>query len=78
MTDTNKAAGEVKIYAGYRPRDFMDIELGYSGTGDWEAKDTYSNFVSARQEVHQRFSAKALHLSASFRPVALVTGHSLS
>lgn len=75
--DTNKAAGEVKIYAGYRPLGFMDVEIGYSATGDWESGATYSNFMSASQEVHQRFSAKALHVSASFRPVPGGYGHGL-
>ncbi len=76
-SNSNRAAGEVKIYAGYRPRDFLDVEIGYSGTGDWTYDATYSNFVSARQEVRQRFSAKALHVSASFRPVEYGYGHGL-
>ncbi len=77
MMDHSRAAGEVKVYGGYRPLDFMDVEIGYVGTGDWEANDTYSNFVTARQEVRQRFSAKALHVSASFRPVRRGYGHGL-
>ncbi len=77
MMDTRKAAGEVKVYGGYRPLDFMDVEVGYSSTGDWESGATYSNFVSAGQQVHQRFSAKALYVSASFRPVSRGYGHGL-
>jgi len=73
----SRAAGELKVYGGYRPRDFLDIEVGYSATGDWETSDTYSNFVSGRHEVHQRFSAKALHVSASFRPIEHGYGHGL-
>lgn len=73
----SRAAGELKVYGGYRPRDFLDIEIGYSATGDWEASDTYSNFVSGRHEVHQRFSARALHVSASFRPIGHGYGHGL-
>jgi len=75
--NTNRSTGELKVYGGYRPLDFMDIEIGYSGTGDWEAGTTYSNFVSASQEVRQRFSAKALYASASFRPIPSGYGHGL-
>ena len=74
--DNRRTTGEVKVYAGYRPLHFLDVEIGYSATGDWEETDTYSNF-SASHDVHQRFSAKALHLSASFRPVAQGYGHGL-
>ena len=76
-TNSNRAASEVKVYAGYRPRDFLDVEVGYVATGDWTYDATYSNFVSARQEVRQRFSAKALHVSASFRPIEHGYGHGL-
>ncbi len=77
MMNPNRTTGEMKIYAGYRPIDFLDVEIGYTATGDWEYGATYSNFTSASQQVHQRFSAKALHLSASFRPVPRGYGHGL-
>lgn len=75
--DDSRAAGELKVYGGYRPRDSLDIEVGYCATGDWETRDTYSNFVSGHHDVHQRFSAKALHVSASFRPIEHGYGHGL-
>lgn len=58
---------EGKIYTGYRLRDYMDVELGYS-LSNTKNSDTYQNTSGNTVWSRRELTAHVLYASALFRP----------
>lgn len=56
-----------KLYAGYRMRDFMDVEFGLSGTS-MNLSSTYRNSAGGTIWSKRQIETGALYVAALFRP----------
>jgi len=57
----------VKLYAGYRIRDFLDVEMGLSG-GSMNLSSTYKNFSGNTVWSRRQVGTGALYAAALLRP----------
>lgn len=73
-----KVSLEGKIYGGYKPLNFLDVEMGYTRDDNWTSKNNYKNSTTGDTiESSRRIKAQALYVSTSFRPFPEGRGHGL-
>jgi hypothetical protein len=72
------STNELDFYAGYRLRDFADIEMGYSRNTGWgESMTKFSDYIGTKRYLNQSIRAEEFYLSTSLRPVPLGYMHGL-
>jgi hypothetical protein len=73
-----KVAFEGTIYGGYRPLNFLDIELGYTGDYRWSSTNDYKNYSTGDTiKSRRQIKFQALYVSTSIRPFPEGRGHGL-
>lgn len=74
----DRVAFEGSIYGGYRPRDFLEVELGYAGNYSWDERSFYKNSTTGDTIRSSRLiKARALYLSTSMHPFQAGRGRGL-